>query len=382
MRNSRRAAAFAFAKWLSSGDFAPGLLPQGPDRPFVQDMLYCAVRRMHPLREALGRFAKKWPKGEMEALLYIGAAQILYMDGVPDFAAVNETVEAAKECGNPSVARTVNAILRNVVRSKDEILSSLASAPFEVRESLPTALARRWEKRFGAEAAEKMAELFNKPAETFAVSRDGEYRVVPHGRRVEDEPGYAEGGFIVQDPATRHAVELVAAKPGERILDACAAPGGKTVRLCWAGADVVACEVNPRRRRRLEENLARTRVQAKVVPSLDLAETFDKVLADVPCSNTGVIRRKPDVRWNWSEEKTAGLVAVQREILDKCAALVEPGGRLVYSTCSLEPEENSLQVRSFLERHPGFSLAAERESLPFETGNDGAYAAALERARR
>ena len=170
-------------------------------------------------------------------------------------------------------------------------------------------------------------------------------------------------------------------KPGERILDACTAPGGKTVQISWRGACVTACEVNPKRRRRLEENLARLGLSDKVsvIGELTTSQSFDKVLVDAPCSNTGVLRRRPDARWNWSEEKTAALVKLQSEILDLCAPLVSPGGTLVYSTCSNEPEENEQQVAAFLARHVDFSLEESRESVPFDSGTDGAFAARLVR---
>ena len=142
---------------------------------------------------------------------------------------------------------------------------------------------------------------------------------------------------------------------------------------------MTACEVNPKRRRRLEENLARLKLGVEVIPELPASQTFDKVLVDAPCSNTGVLRRRPDARWNWSEEKLAALVKLQAEILDACAPRVAPGGLLVYSTCSNEPEENEAQVIAFLERHPEFSLEESRESLPFESGTDGAFAARLRR---
>ena len=199
------------------------------------------------------------------------------------------------------------------------------------------------------------------------------------GQRVEDVPGYADGDFIVQDPGTRLAIELLDPRPDERILDACAAPGGKTVQIAWRGASVVACEVNPKRRRRLEENLARLKLGVEVIPELPASQTFDKVLVDAPCSNTGVLRRRPDARWNWNEEKLAALVKLQAEILDACASRVASGGALVYSTCSNEPEENEAQVTAFLARHPDFSLEESRESIPFDSGTDGAFAARLRR---
>jgi len=378
--NSRRAAAFAVARWMATGEFPENLLPDGADRAFVQDLVYVAVRRLRALKHVLGGFLKRWPKGEMEALLYVGAAQMLYMDGVPDFAAVNETVAAARLCPNPSVARTVNAVLRNIARNREKIAADLAAAPLAVRESYPDALVRRWTARYGADGAERMAAWHNTPAETFLARRDGTFAKLGRGERVADAPGYAEGDFIVQDPATAIAVRLLDPKPGERILDACAAPGGKTVQIAWRGADVTACEVKKGRRARLEENIARTGVKVRVVASFaEAGGGFDKVLVDAPCSNTGVLRRRPDARWGFCAEKLANLAELQSRILDGAAELVAPGGVLVYSTCSNEPEENAEQVEAFLARRRGFAAVASEESVPFESGMDGAFAAVLRR---
>lgn len=392
MTNARRTAAFVVARWLLTKEFPANLLPDGPDRAFVQDLVYTVIRRLRPLRHILGAFVKQWPKGELEALLYVGAAQVLYMDDVPDFAAVNETVSAAKACENPSIARVVNGVLRNLIRQRASV--SLGTE----LETFPTALVRRWTARFGAANAERLAAWHNAPAVTYLARKDGTFTQLERGQKVSDVPGFATGDFIVQDPGTHLAVALLDPQPGERILDACAAPGGKTVQLAWRGADVTACEINPRRRARLEENLRRLKLaDVKVVGDLrDVrdkrlnSQTFDystirpfdhfpKVLVDAPCSNTGVFRRRPDARWNWSEAKLAELVRLQAEILDAAAAHVALGGTLVYSTCSNEPEENGEQVEAFLARHPDFTLRETSESVPFETGHDGAFAAALVR---
>ena len=397
MANSRRTAAFAVARWLATKDFPATLLPEGPDRAFVQDLVYTVIRRLRPLRKVLGVLVAKWPKGELEALLYVGAAQVLYMDEVPDFAAVNETVEAAKLCSNKSIAKVVNGVLRNLIRRRAEFGAQISAAPLEERESFPTELVRRWTARFGAENAAKLCAWHNEPAKTFLARKDGSFVELERGKKVADVPGFAEGEFIVQDPGTALAVELVDAKPGDDILDACAAPGGKTIQLAWRGAKVTACEVNPKRRRKLEENLKRVGLKVEIVESLESVgsesavgvenelkhsttqklKQFSKVLIDAPCSNTGVLRRRPDARWNWSVEKLEVLVKLQAEILDQVAPLVALGGTLVYSTCSNEPEENDEQVKAFVARHPDFTLDTTRESIPFESGHDGAFAARL-----
>jgi 16S rRNA (cytosine967-C5)-methyltransferase len=381
MRNSRRTAAFVIARWLQTKDFPSNLLPDGADRPFVQDLVYMVLRRFRPLRKVLGEFVKKWPKGELEALLYVGAAQILYMNEIPDFAAVNETVEAAKECENRNIAKVVNGVLRNLIRRREEMTAMISASSADERESFPSALYRRWVERFGADDAEKLAKWHNEPAETFLSYPDGRYEKLERGRKVTEVEGFTDGKFIVQDPGTRLAIELLCVNAGEKILDACAAPGGKTIQIAWRGAETVACEVNPKRRRRLVENLRRSKLadNVQVIDNLDGEDVYDKVLVDAPCSNTGVFRRRPDARWNWNEEKLNALVTLQAQILDKVAAAVKPGGRLVYSTCSNEQEENQQQVEAFLKRHPEFVLVQMNESVPFISGHDGAFAAALDR---
>lgn len=383
--NSRRTAAFVVQRWLATHDFPNEMLPQaGEDRAFVQDLVYTVVRRFRALRSVLGELMKRWPKGELEALVLVGAAQVLYMPDVPDFAAVNETVAAAKMSGRDKrLDRVVNGVLRNLVRRREEFQAKLAAAPLAERESYPNALVRRWTARFGAANAEALAKWHNQPAETWLAYPD-RFEKLARGRKVADVAGFADGAFLVQDPATAGAIELLDVKPGLSALDFCAAPGGKTVQIAWrlGGGRLVAQEVNPKRLRRLQTNLARMKLGwVEAVQALPAdAGLFDRVLVDAPCSNTGVLRRRPDARWRWDAEHLAQLTGLQAEILESAAAHAAPGGLLVYSTCSNEPEENADQVAKFLAAHPEFSEVARRESLPFETGHDGAFACALRRA--
>lgn len=378
---SRRTAAFLFARWLMTHEFPANLLPDGEDRAFIQDLVYTAIRHLRSLRLLIGKFVSKWPKGELEALLYIGACQIFFMDSVKDYAAVNETVEAAKRCSNPNIPKVVNGVLRNMLRNRDELIAELAKAPLEVRESFPSALIRRWTERFGEENAARLASWHNRPAITYLAKRTGEFVELERGTRVENVEGFKEGEFIVQDPATSHAVALMEIEPGIDVLDACAAPGGKSIQMAWRGASVTSCEINPKRRKRLIENFERLRLPIKIIEELPSSSSaaFSRVLADVPCSNTGVLGRRPDARWNWSVEKMLSLVKLQSQILDVCANLTKKDGILVYSTCSNEPEENQKQIAAFLKRNGNFELIGEFESLPFETQYDGAFAASMRR---
>jgi len=378
----RLAACDALIEWLGRGKrpCVPAPCP-AQDRAFAQDLLYTSVKRLAAARAAFGPFVSRKPDAATEAFLVAGAAQLLFMPGVPEFAAVHETVEAAKKRCGRGAAGFVNAVLRGIARHRAETEARLAAAPLHVRESHPEELVARWIARFGADGAERLAKRDNEPGETFLARPGGTFEKLARGRCVESEPGYAEGGFIVQDPGTAGAVRLLAPERGDEILDACAAPGGKAVQCAWRGAKVVACEPNPRRRERLAENVARTRLggAVEVREAPPEGRLFRKVLADVPCSNSGVLGRRPDARWNWSGKHLAQVRGLQARILDSLAERVAPGGVLVYSTCSIEPEENGMQVAAFLERHAGFRFVRSIESLPHVDGCDGAFAARLER---
>ena len=200
-------------------------------------------------------------------------------------------------------------------------------------------------------------------------------------------PEFRAGTFYVQDPSTLLAPRLLDVRPGERVADLCAAPGGKSLLLAeaLAGTGRLLCaDRSPARLQRLRENVLAAWPGTAVL-AMDAAAPalrpggFDAVLLDVPCSNSGVVRRRPDVRWRFTRENLRDLVRLQAALLDGAAPLLRPGGRLAYSTCSLEPEEDGEQVRHFLERHPEFRLDAERLLLP-AARHDGAYAAVLRRS--
>ena len=382
--NTRRQAAFIVARWIATHDYPAEMLPPGPERGFVQDLVFTTVRRFRPLRSTLGKLVAKWPKGEMEALLLVGAAQILYMPDVPDFAAVNETVSAAKCCANKSIAKVVNGVLRNLLRRREEFQAALAGAELAERESFPNALVRRWTARYGEAGAEALAKWHNEPAETYlAYPPPRGFEKLERGKKVTEVEGFATGAFIVQDPATALAVELLDVVPGQSVLDFCAAPGGKTAQIAWRLAGqghLVAQEVNPKRLKRLRENILRLKLSGvEALEKVASEARFDRVLVDAPCSNTGVFRRRPDARWRWTPERLQEITALQDEVLAAAVAHVAPGGVLVYSTCSNEPEENSDRVTAFLAAHPDFEEIGRRESVPFETGHDGAFACALRR---
>ena len=200
-------------------------------------------------------------------------------------------------------------------------------------------------------------------------------------------PGYAEGAFWVQDAAAAIPARLLNVQPGERVLDLCAAPGGKTAVIAEAGARVTACDISEQRLARLGETVDRMGVSAFVESTLVDPDSpapsgpFDAVLVDAPCSNTGVLGARPGARWRWGPASNKSLGEVQRALLERAAQVVRPGGRLIWSTCSLEPGENEQRVASFLRSHVGWSLQEDHLTVPTdaEAGGsvDGGYAARM-----
>ena len=351
------------------------------DEALARAIAVVAFRRFGTIRRALvERMAKGLPKGErVLALLATAAAQVLFLD-VPDHAAVDVTVRLAQSEG-PSrhLAGLANAVLRRLARERDAILADADALAVDT----PDWLAARWRAAYGdaahapsprrigaaARSISRCARI-RRPgpsASAATLLATGTLRLNDRGA-IRELPGYAEGAWWVQDAAAALPARLLDARPGERVADLCAAPGGKTAQLASAGATVLAVDRSRHRLKRLAENMARLRlaVDTKVADALTLeAEPFDAVLLDAPCSATGTIRRHPDVPWTKREADLAKLVDLQARLLDKAAALTRPGGRLVYCTCSLEPEEGERQAESFLARQPAFAPVPVRaDELP------------------
>jgi 16S rRNA (cytosine967-C5)-methyltransferase len=418
--DSRLAAATVIARWLKTGDFPERLIADNVrDHAFVTDLVLTAVRRRRSIEWALDRFVRKNPGPDVRAALLVGACQLLFMTDVADHAAISATVEAVCHLSRHQTG-FANAVLRGVQRERDAILADLAAMPLAVRESHPDELVARWTAAFGAEEAARICAVDNLPAGTTLtvlpftdtakaealVSRLREAgvpaRVHPlepsaivlgHGVRVRDIPGFDEGLFAVQDAAPLAALRLLAPQLGETILDACAAPGGKTLQIAASVGEkgrVVAADLHENRLAPLRENIARCgfldRVAVAVCDAADpaaLAALFkdgcrpDAVLVDVPCSNTGVLRRRADARWRFSEKRLKALHATQLAILEGVATL-RPG-RIVYSTCSLEKEEDEDVVSAFMAGNNAYRLERSERLLPDDSPRDGAYAALLRR---
>ena len=357
-------------------------------------------------------------------ILRLGAYQLRALTRVPPYAAVSTSVELAREITGEGGARYVNQVLRKLMGVRDRVSG--------VGASHPAWLVQRWTKQFGKDNAERLMAWNNtKPALTLqpvgwdldvlerrlqAAGLGVTKAPFAFGLRItrapgtrhltpRDLPGFAEGAFIVQDPAHALLCRYAALPRGTTVYDACAAPGGKAVMLERGGADVVAGDARRERLGVLRETAGRAGVAIRVAVADLLSapfrpRAFRAVLVDAPCSATGTIARHPDARWRLKPQTIVRAAARQRALLAAAAELVQPGGLLVYATCSLEPEENGEVVTEFLARHTDFARAAtagagpgagavpatllttdgDFQTLPQRHGTDGAYAARLMRA--
>jgi 16S rRNA (cytosine967-C5)-methyltransferase len=348
-------------------------LPQR-DRALTRLIVATSLRRKGQLDAVLNHFLERGlpaKAGLLYPILLSGAAQLIFLN-TPPHAAIDLAVRLAQY--DPRARRydkLVNAVLRRVAKDGARIAGAL-DAP---RVNTPDWLWDRWTARYGDERAHEIpaVNLIDPPldlnvkadpaewAETLSgrVLPTGGVRLLPKGR-IEALPGYGEGAWWVQDAAATLPAHLLNSKPGMRIADLCAAPGGKTAQLALSGASVVAVDISKTRLKTLEANLARLGLAAATVQA-DVTtwapeERFDAVLLDAPCSSTGTIRRHPDIPYLKSAKDIEELVRLQERLLDNAVRILKPGGILVYSTCSLELEEGEAQVASLLQRNPDLRL--------------------------
>ena len=337
------------------------------DKALARSIVIVSLRRLGTLRRFLGRLLDKGlPKksGQLEWILVVTAAQILFLD-IPDHAAVNACVQAVRlDPASQPFAALANAVARNVARGRDDPDSQ---DPFI---DTPGWLAARWRKTYGdataaAIAAANRGEVpldvtVRSDPQTWAQRLDGDVlatgsvRLRTHAP-VPELPGYADGQWWVQDAAAALPAQLLKAEAGERVVDLCAAPGGKTAQLCATGAVVTAVDRSAERLKRFAVNMERLGFSAETEVAdvtAYTAQPFDAVLLDAPCSATGTMRRHPDVGWIKRASDIPVLAALQSRMLDRAAALLRPGGRLVYCTCSIEPEEGEAQITALLRRNP------------------------------
>jgi 16S rRNA (cytosine967-C5)-methyltransferase len=411
-----------------------GLDPR--DRGLVRRLVDLEARRRGTLRVIVDRVAARKPSSDLAAHLHLGLVQAFFLDRIPDHAVVNETVGAVRHTMGEGASRFANAVLRAALALRKEGASGdprrdLVARPWHLAEplfndpiehpllwtedalSMPAAVAKHWRKRFGPERATALAlQALDEPRLSLRAVRTTGAALLEELRaaNVRVEPGaherivlvdyadaeaalastaLAEGRATVQGESALRAAEAARARDGEDVLDLCASPGGKTAVLAETGARVVACDVGEEKLERLRSTLSRLGLEERVeIRNVDELESlasrgFDAVLVDAPCSNTGVLARRPEARWRFGPASKTSLMELQSRLAATAIALVRPGGRLVWSTCSLDADENARRAKTIVVEHPEFTLEEEQEALPASSGElgpvDGGYFARLVR---
>ena len=415
---ARRAALQALQQLRRQGNAEAIRCQREDDSRLAERLFFGVLQNERFLDACITRYlSASKPHPYVMDLLRLGAYQILFLDRVPDSAAVNDAVSACLASKQRYASGLTNAVLRKISLEKNLLLKTDESTDLSLRYSHPDWLVKKllcehdvaFVKEFLKSNQETPAlclqiNTLRTTPEAFAnllrqkgivplsFREDFPSVTIPSGR-VDTLPGYEEGLFFVQDNAARASVKIIGLKPGMRVLDACAAPGGKSMAAALEGADVLSCDVNASRLNRCTENYQRLGMNIAVrqmdaaVFCPDLSEAFDVVIADVPCSGTGVIRRHPEIRQR-SIREVEDLCKMQSVILDNLARYVRPGGTLLYSTCSVLQGEDEEQVTAFLERYPSFSPVPVElkgfdcengmlRSWPQRSGNDGFFAARL-----
>ncbi len=372
-------------------------LPDNRDARFARQLALGSTRWQKRLDWMLGPFCSR-PVNKLSPwarhILRMAVYQLFWLDRVPERAAVHTSVELAKHFSHKGIASLVNAVLRNLLRRPQQIRYPHQQqdpvAYLSIYYSHPQWLVERWINRWGAEYVEPLLAINNQPSElnirinplraaedlqqTLNLQPTGSlpgYFKVPSAADLFNSPAYKQGQFQVQDPNAALAVALLDPQPDERLLDLCSAPGGKATQALTTMEDrglVVAADISPARLSRVRENAQRLGLNSiRAVVRDGTAPggeaSYDRVLADVPCSATGVLGRHPDVRWNRAADQLPELAARQQLLLQRAYEHLKPGGVLVYSTCSLEKEENEQVVERFLAQTPSAQL--ERADLRF-----------------
>jgi 16S rRNA (cytosine967-C5)-methyltransferase len=386
------------------------------DRAFAQRLTYGAIQNRRTLDYVIVSLSSRGVESiDLPLLnaLRLGIYQVALLDGVPDHAAVDQTVDLAKHHGHGG-HRLVNAVMRRATREAGELIAQLTDntpADAAVRHSHPEWVVRMWWDELGQAETVALLERDNGPAENAVrvnelVVTAGEVADELADQGVETRPAedipeglvltgqfdahgsklFKEGAIIPQSRASMTVARTLDPQPGDRVLDLCAAPGAKTTHiaaLLGNDGEVVAVEKHGGRAKALAENCERMGVTCVTVREEDAADVggeFDRVLLDPPCSDLGTLQSRPDVRWKKNEDVVARLCSEQARLLDATADRVRDGGTLVYSTCTISPEENERQIARFLERRPDFRSDSQTQLLPHRDGTDGFFIARLVRA--
>ncbi|PTM59135.1 16S rRNA (cytosine(967)-C(5))-methyltransferase RsmB [Desmospora activa] len=367
------------------------------DRGLVTELVYGTIQRQNTLDWILGRLVKKGPASLEQwahQLLRLGLYQLRYLDRVPSRAAVHETVRIAKLRGHRGISGLVNGVLRSYLRREKEFTLKADGSvrALSLIHSFPEWMVKQLIHSYGSDTATHILESLNRRpslslrvnplradreqvaaalTESFPEAGVALSPVSSQGLTVRGSgnpaahPGFAQGWFTIQDESSMLVAEVVNPEPGRRVLDGCAAPGGKSTHLAERMGNegfLLASDIHSHKVRLIEESARRLGLSIIEAQQADLRQypqeaeeaSFDYVLLDAPCSGWGVIRRKPEIKWTKEAKAVKELVRLQRELLAAAARMVKPGGVLVYSTCTMEPRENEEQMQSFLADHPNF----------------------------
>jgi 16S rRNA (cytosine967-C5)-methyltransferase len=408
--SARSLAVAALGEWRRGQRFADSILQESlsrtpldaSDRAFATELFYGVLRNLALLDFWISMLRGAPIDHDSRDLIRLGLYQLLLLR-TPTHAAVYETVELASRRNRP----LVNALLRSAGRRTSELQEAAQAASLAIRTSHPELLVERWTQGFGVSAATDLCEWNNQPAPIYARVNTlkispAEFKTRnPAAAPVPNHPLFvqlsgipsealASGECYIQDPSTATAVQLLEPRPGQRVLDACAAPGGKSAfiaALMENHGELISCDRDPARVATLTGNLARAGVTiarpkqqdwTRAAPDNDTAaQSFDRILLDAPCTNTGVLRRRVDARWRLRSNDFTRMPGEQLSILRALVPLLKPGGALVYSTCSIEAEENQQVVSRALAEFPFLRLDGQTSVLPFRDRFDGAFAARL-----
>lgn len=413
--NPRLLAWQVLRTWRPDGAYAEDLIDQAagahslstPNRSLLNALVLAALRNLTLLDEWIDHLRDGGKLDhDTRGWLRLGLTQCLLLN-LPDHAAVHETVELSGRARG-----LVNAVLRRALRERAALEKLRQEAHPSVRYSLPEFLVERWTRRHGAAGMEALGRWCNTPAPILVRANgltpgaESKLAALPDTTPVEGHDGFfhcaelprkelAAGVCYAQDPSTAAAPVMLAPPPDSTVLDACAAPGGKTCLLAQLMENtgrIFATDSSGKRLERMRANLTRMGVKTAECFTHDweshpapgswaqkVPEGFDRILLDVPCSNTGVLRRRVDVRWRLEPGFLTEITKRQETLLRNLLPLLRPGGRLVYSTCSIEPEENADVVRAVLASMEGFRQLHTKSLVPHESGTDGAWCSLIER---
>ena len=407
MLTEREDAYRVLLLWLKDGAF----IKESGLPPFAMEIALGVCRRHLYLEYFIKSLTKKLPSLEARVVLEMGLFQMFFMD-VPDYAAINDSVELAKSANlGESVARLVNAVLRSARRQGEPALPPQRVRRVSIENSVPEWLVRRWFDVYGGDRAEALAKAtLERPTEWIRVNLQktsapvlaeklgitgssilyDRYIEVPRDVGVKlllATPEFVQGLFSFQNPSAYEVVKLLDLKSGMKVWDACAAPGGKTALMAEmdGSLDILATDSSASRLEKMQDlvnRLGLTNIKTETIDlSTDVTSSskFDRILLDVPCSNMGVIARRPESVYRLTPESISEIAELQYKILEKASAALAPGGRIVYATCSPDPTETTRVIARFVKAHPEFVKVGE-PVLPGlkDSRLDGFFAQALE----